>query len=433
MEGTMKKIVRFLAVPLLLVLVASTGFGWGNATHTHFSKQLGAHYGFQNLHEMYGAVLVDGFNLVLSDTGQFIYDKLHHDPMAMFAAAHSCEKRATAFGFVSHNDNWGADWTAHHHAMTLSGGGYAVLKGMDLASAIQPVLFDILIHAGVRSSLAESLSYGLAPELGHDLAETAVDLMVKRQVDPAIGGRILAAAQFRPSSVPDLLCDAYAQMLVRTFRMRHQEARAYIAAVEAAYRDQMIQYGQMFLLPEEQTVLLLAQMNAAIAGGYLEYYAAINGDPREITVTTEQAETFIRGAMTAVQGDYRHELNATLAYLCREMQRRNIRTCRPFGKEGEPLAEASEFSLNENFPNPFNPSTTLSFNIPSTANISLDIYNIIGQKVKTLIDGKTYEEGTWEALWDGMNDAGTLVPSGTYFSRLITPSGVFTRKMLLLK
>jgi hypothetical protein len=382
---------------------------------------------------MYGSVLVDGFNLVLNEQGQFIYDKLHHDPMAMRAAARSCEQRAAAFGFVSHNDNWGADWTAHHHAMTLSDGGYAVIKGQQLAATIQPVLYQILRNANpaVPEPLAEGLSTSLAPELGHDLSETAVDLMIKRRDDPAIGARMLLAARCRSSSIPVLLCDAYAPILATTFQIPMEEARGFLTAVEADYRNQTIQYGEWFLLPESRTIHALAQMNAATAEGYLEYFAALNGFPTDVTVTPSAAETFIRAAINAVQGDYRHELNATLTYLCRQMQHRGIQTCRPFGKEGDEVVNSSaaptDFSLGENYPNPFNPTTEIRFQIPEFSKVTLKIYDLLGKEVATLVN-ETKPAGDYTVQWNASGFA-----SGTYIARLTTPNGVFTRRMALIK
>ena len=435
----MKLIARFIAIPLLLALIASTGFGWGNATHSYYSKHLGARYGPPNLNEMYGSVLVDAFNLVMTEQGQFLADQFHHNPFAIIHSASNCSERAAAYGFASHNDNWGADWTAHHKARTLHGGGYAILKGQQLAPTLIPVLYQILRNATppVPEPIAEALAYSLAPEFGHDLSETAVDLMIKKYEDPAVGARILFAAQYRSASVPQLLCRAYAQLVADAFQISLAEACGLITTVEGEYRNQMMQYGQAFLLPENATLQALAQMSASIAEQYLEYYAYINGSPADVTVSAETAESFIRAAINVVKYDYRREVHATLAYVDNQLDRRGVRTCRLFGKEGEEIVSSpetpAEYSLRENFPNPFNPSTTIRFSVPATSVVSLEIYNIIGQKVRTLIDAQSYEQGRWDVVWNGKNDAGLSVPSGTYISRLTTPGGVFSRKMIMMK
>ena len=88
--------------------------------------------------------------------------------------------------------------------------------------------------------------------------------------------------------------------------------------------------------------------------------------------------------------------------------------------------------LRSNFPNPFNPSTTISFLLPKDANCTLEVYNIRGQKVKTLIN-ETRFAGNHSVVWNGLDDNGQIVSSGLYFYRLTTPYSSQTNKMLLLK
>lgn len=88
--------------------------------------------------------------------------------------------------------------------------------------------------------------------------------------------------------------------------------------------------------------------------------------------------------------------------------------------------------LRSNFPNPFNPSTTISFLLPKDASCTLEVYNIRGQKVKTLIN-ETRFAGNHSVVWTGLDDNGKPVSSGLYFYRLTTPNSIQTKKMLLLK
>jgi hypothetical protein len=429
----MKQLLRVFSRLLPLIVAAQMAFSWGNATHTYFAKELGVQFGPQNANEMYGAVLVDAFNLVLTPPGQIMYDMTHHLPMAMVAAAHHCDARAAAFGFASHNDAWGADWTAHHHTLTLHDTGYAVLKGQQLASTLQPVLYGILLSANppVPDPLAQGLAFALAPALGHDLSETAVDLMVKRREDPWIGARMVFAAQTRSREVPQLLCNAYAQLLADNAGITLAEARAFITATESAYRQQMLQYGAAFILPENRTIQALGQMSAAVAEGYLEFFAAANGFPTDVTVTPATVETFIRAAMAAVQGDYRREVSATLTYLGCELREHGVRTCRWFGKDGGSdivsLESPDKFELKDNYPNPFNPTTSITYQIPVDAHVTLKVYNTLGQEVATLVDGLE-PAGFKVVAFDG----GKLA-SGLYFCRLSAGDFVATKKMQLLK
>jgi len=90
------------------------------------------------------------------------------------------------------------------------------------------------------------------------------------------------------------------------------------------------------------------------------------------------------------------------------------------------------FALEQNYPNPFNPTTRIVFSVPAENHISLDIYNVRGEKVRTLIDNR-YSAGQYKAIWDGRNESGAPVPSGIYIYRLKTDVRTFSRNMLLLK
>jgi len=98
-----------------------------------------------------------------------------------------------------------------------------------------------------------------------------------------------------------------------------------------------------------------------------------------------------------------------------------------YGEVGDYMAALPKgFSL-DNRPNPFNPSTTLSFTLPTASNVQLDIYNIVGQKVETLVNGYL-EPGQYSFDWDGSN-----VASGVYLYRLTTDEFSKTKKMVLMK
>lgn len=84
------------------------------------------------------------------------------------------------------------------------------------------------------------------------------------------------------------------------------------------------------------------------------------------------------------------------------------------------------------YPNPFNPETTISFNIPKPGKVNLSIYNIKGQLVKTLLDEET-SAGTHILVWNGKDERGKSVASGIYFSKIKTDADIQTKKMLLMK
>jgi hypothetical protein len=92
----------------------------------------------------------------------------------------------------------------------------------------------------------------------------------------------------------------------------------------------------------------------------------------------------------------------------------------------------SEYLLSQNYPNPFNPITRISFDIPSAGNVNIDVYNLLGQKVNTLVSG--YKDvGHYTVTWNATDEAGQPVPSGVYFYRLTTENHSETKRMMLLK
>ncbi len=92
------------------------------------------------------------------------------------------------------------------------------------------------------------------------------------------------------------------------------------------------------------------------------------------------------------------------------------------------ISTPSHFSLNQNYPNPFNPTTIISFGLPKSGVVSLNVYNALGELVQKLVGGQL-SAGKHEFFFDG-----SRLSSGVYFYRLQTAAGsVFTRKMLLLK
>ena len=101
----------------------------------------------------------------------------------------------------------------------------------------------------------------------------------------------------------------------------------------------------------------------------------------------------------------------------------------------EKLAEfvPTRFALENNFPNPFNPETTIPVEIPETRHITLTVYNVLGKKINTIYDG-ILEPGRHFLRWNGKNKQGTSMATGTYFYRLIVAGhGAHTGKMVLIK
>ncbi len=93
----------------------------------------------------------------------------------------------------------------------------------------------------------------------------------------------------------------------------------------------------------------------------------------------------------------------------------------------------ARFDLLPNYPNPFNPSTTIVYHLPQTGDVTVRIYNALGQRVKTLVSRKDHAPGIHRLQWDGRNDSGVRAGSGLYIVRIQTNHFSKSRKILLLK
>ncbi len=102
------------------------------------------------------------------------------------------------------------------------------------------------------------------------------------------------------------------------------------------------------------------------------------------------------------------------------------------GIADKPGRHPTAFSLGQNFPNPFNPSTQIEFRLPGAQHVTLTIFNVLGQEVRRLADGVA-PAGLNRITWNGLNDAGTAVTSGLYVYRLDVAGRSETRKMLLIR
>jgi hypothetical protein len=91
-----------------------------------------------------------------------------------------------------------------------------------------------------------------------------------------------------------------------------------------------------------------------------------------------------------------------------------------------------EYSLSQNYPNPFNPQTTIRFSLGAQGLVSLEIYDILGRRIRSLLNQK-FDSGDHVIQWNGVTDHGATASSGVYFYRITAGSFVQTRKMLLLR
>lgn len=95
-------------------------------------------------------------------------------------------------------------------------------------------------------------------------------------------------------------------------------------------------------------------------------------------------------------------------------------------------ASPKSFVLYPNFPNPFNPTTTIRYDVARTGHVELQVFNLLGQRIRTLVAGEL-EPGSYSVTWDGRSHNGSTVPSGVYWLRLQADEFVQTRKMVLIR
>jgi flagellar hook assembly protein FlgD len=85
-----------------------------------------------------------------------------------------------------------------------------------------------------------------------------------------------------------------------------------------------------------------------------------------------------------------------------------------------------------NYPNPFNPSTTIKFSLPIDENVNLSIYNVKGQKIKTLSNDR-FNSGKHSIVWNGRDESNNAVSSGIYFYKLATDNQTIVKKCIMMK
>jgi flagellar hook assembly protein FlgD len=97
------------------------------------------------------------------------------------------------------------------------------------------------------------------------------------------------------------------------------------------------------------------------------------------------------------------------------------------------IAAPSRTALHQNTPNPFNPTTVISFDLARDSHVSLKIYDVAGRLVRGLANEKMVAGFGKQVKWDGFDDSGNRVSSGVYFYRLVAGDITATRKMVVMK
>lgn len=131
-----------------------------------------------------------------------------------------------------------------------------------------------------------------------------------------------------------------------------------------------------------------------------------------------------------IEGTNRDGLNPSSLYIAQYNERMDTKVS--VNENNNLINIPNDFKLYANFPNPFNPSTTISYSLPKTGKVSVEVFDIMGRKVKTLFKG-VQESGLNYLEWNSTNDFNTNVSSGIYFYNIKSSFGTLTGKMILMK
>ena len=312
----MKRLGMAAGTVVLSVLVfSSTAFSWGWAVHTYIDEQFNTKWQIRNANQLYGGLTPDIFNYQFDAPALYMHDQTHNDFMKVWEAAQSKPGKALAFGFVSHNEVWGVDSTAHRSGITFGqlgtipghpeAGGYVVAKAYILKGILEQIPeFNAL-----------QLPEPVALEVAHELVEYGVDILMK-QIDPMIGAKITAAALPPNPNFPLLMDKAYEKEFATRFGMSHADALKFFASSERQFRQLMVLYGHVLMQDDATAILLISEQLADIAKTFL----AANG----ITLPTGADITpllqfGISQSMMICAPDFEQEVSATSSFVAQKL------------------------------------------------------------------------------------------------------------------
>lgn len=303
----------------LFLVMPTAAFSWNQATHAYIADRLGARAGLDNLNEMWGSTAPDMFNYVfdpelcvgwISDQAQGV------DPgsaMRIWSAAGSDKEDALAFGFVSHNDSWGADFVAHHSGLRpgYENEGYIITKAKQLLNSpsnpadLQRTFGDVFAGFGMNPDMALLVA--------HVITEYAIDIRLGSEVDPLLGRKLATAARNGTKKFQPLLVKAFAaEYADHCFGGDDKDAAAVLTATEKGHRKDMIYLGQAVSQPEPVAVQLLA-----------EQLAAVLSDLGFSSVPVETVKAAIVSSM-AICDDYKAEVDATIEFVEQRLEDHGI-------------------------------------------------------------------------------------------------------------
>jgi len=317
----MKKLTICSAILTVLTLSwGSPAFPWASLTHVFIGQELAKQSGPLNLDEVYGITAPDAFNYMFtppfSDYRDYLYEQTHFEFMKVWDGVKYGYEKPIVYGFVAHNNEWGADRTAHLRSLTLlPNEGYVITK----AKALHEILMQVPDYAVL--GLPEDVSI----EVSHNIVEAAGDVIMNT-AHPGLGGKLMKST-LRPGEVfQKLLVEAYAPGLVAfsagtSFPLDYQGAAQVILLSEAGFRSYMATYGWLFQQDEQTIIQGIVSDFESLARAYLAALGSPLPDNIDIKPLVEFA---LYQAIALCEDDYMAEVQATIHDVDREMKTHKI-------------------------------------------------------------------------------------------------------------
>jgi|GEM_PF-2259476 len=226
--------------------------------------------------------------------------------------------------------------------------------------------------------------------------------------------------------------------MIQTLVSEHPSETTWDVDLHVTDVQHILGMGIRFLYPPKESRVLSVEVGASMKGAPLFYY---RNDEESGVVAIGISRTSTQGGLTGSGSVVRISLSAesdraiSMIGIGRVMGMDMSGRILSFDVPNGPVsahAIPETFSLSQNFPNPFNPMTTLRLELPQTMLVLLRVYDVRGAEVTTLVN-RELEAGTYEVVWHGRDASGQTVPSGIYYFRIKAGSFSCVRKGVLLK
>lgn len=210
--------------------------------------------------------------------------------------------------------------------------------------------------------------------------------------------------------------------------------------VQAAELEAVKAFGLVLHYNPEAVELVRSEpgSNALLAsqGGQIPLFQVLAQRPGEVAIgsgLTEGTPVSGDGLLAELTFQVIGSANDAWFEVVEALTARSASEVRRVGQVNGTVLRPQAFYLRANFPNPFNPTTTIEYGLAEATEVELTVYDVLGQRVRILVQSPAQAAGFYSAAWDGLDQAGRAVGTGVYFYRLQTSQFTRTQRMTLLK